>query len=117
MKNKFLELNQEQRTPLCKLGLNVAHIRCLKKNNRYYDIEDIVNDLIESRNIIITNDVLSLYDFIENKIIKNETIFKNVYFYKSNITANNLNKCLSDLDKKQVVLNRIDLLIYQLQSY
>jgi hypothetical protein len=117
MKNKFLELNQEQRTPLCKLGLNVAYLRTNKINNHYVDISDIIKELNTIKAVVKGNDVFNLNDLIHSKTIKNATIFKNVYFYNTNFDMYRLKRCLSNEENKQIVIGRLDLIIYQLQTY
>jgi len=115
MKNKFLGLKQIERSPISKLGLNVNYLRTLKKGILYYDFEDIINDLIVIRNHLERNNISNIDLVLENRILKKETIFKSVYKIRNNFNAFRVHKCLKENENKQVVIDRLDLIILNLR--
>lgn len=117
MKNKFLSLKQNERTPLCKLGLNVSYFRFKRKGFLYYDIEDVLSEVENIRALIVENNKKKTELIICNKAIKKETLFKNVYKYRNNFTEKYVYEMLSNEDNKSIILERLDLIITLLKMY
>lgn len=114
MKNKLFTLSQEERTPLCKLGLNITHIMNDKAGNKHYDILDIINEIVIIRELLSINNYDKIETFLRNKILKKETLFKGVYKIKNNFNELRVHKCLKNDENKSVILERLDLILFHL---
>lgn len=115
MKNKFFALNLEQLKCLSKLGLCVKQAgRCKTSINKSLDICDIIEEVERQRLNIYTNEDHTIDDFIDCKILKPLTIFRNVYPYHSNMRTSIATLVLKNEDNKSVILERLDLILFHL---
>ena len=114
MKNKLFTLSQEERTPLCKLGLNITHIMKDKVGVKHYDLLDIIKEIDVIREILSVNSYDKIEIFLRNKLLKKETLFKGVYKIKNNFNELRVHKCLKDDENKLVILERLDLILFHL---
>ena len=74
-----------------------------------------LNSTVKSKHLlkerIINNDIEIYYIICEDKLIKKETFFKNVWTCRNNIYPSRLHKILKDEHLKNIILNRIDMML------
>lgn len=108
--NFIFSLPIEQKTALSRAGLNV--FRLIKKNGkRPPNINEILYTLYNVKHSIINKEYDIIYDICESKFFKKTTLFSGVYCYKTNHIPERIIEIIKNNDKKQVVINRIDLMI------
>lgn len=88
---------------LSKLGLNCSYAKANKI--------DVLKELYSIKERIINNDIEIYYIICEDKLIKKETFFKNVWTCRNNIYPSRLHKILKDEHMKNIILNRIDMML------
>lgn len=106
-------LTTQEKTTLSRCGLNRNYINYLMRSNRlkYKDLLDILFDV---RNRIAENEPDIIYDICENRIFKKHVLFRNIYPYVTNYRPYKMIEHLQDLNKRNALLDRLDMIIFTL---
>jgi len=108
--NFIFYLPPQQKIALSRAGLNV--FRLIQKNGkRPPNISEILYTIHHVKQSLIDKDYYIIYDICESKFFKKTTLFSGIYCYKTNHIPERIISIIENEDKKQVVINRLDLMI------
>lgn len=105
----FAYITIQHRSTLSKLGFNCNYV-----DNRLISYSDAVAEIIHFRDKIIKKDIDIIYDICENRLIKKQCFFKGVWTCRNNIYPKRLVKLLDRNENRQIIVDRLQMIIYTL---
>lgn len=102
--------NKEKIIVLSKLGLNVYRISVMNRKQKI-SIEQIANTVEYVRELLLINEYWIIDDVIYSYMFKNATLFNGIYPYVANFDGKRLIKILENEDKKQILIDRLNLML------